>query len=345
MNTESVKDFAFSLNTGKPLFLHAVGYAHPKTKISNDFLIQLGTETTEEWIKDKLGIENRYSVLPVDYIKNTKNRNPAEALDNSSQTPTDLAVTAAKAAMEKAGITADKIGMVICDCCYPNSVAPVESQRIARELGIKAKAFDVLTACPAFALHVDFLMNFATEKLPEYVLAVTTSAFTQCVNYTDRTDPVIWGDGAAAAVFSPKRPGKLKVLGSFFDSDPTRHQAVVINRFSYFKQDGRAVRDFSVRQTVRILKDLQAQFDLDWSKDIFIGHQANATMLRQITANRGIPDSNHWHNAEGYGNQASAGAPIVLGMNWDKLQAGQKIVVAVLGAGLSWGAAVFEVQP
>jgi 3-oxoacyl-[acyl-carrier-protein] synthase-3 len=325
------------------LFLHSIGYAHPKNKITNSFLIELGAETTEEWIKDKLGIDSRFSVLPPSYIHKTKNIDPSEAIDISEQTPTELAVQAAISAIEKAGISKDEIGMVICDCCYPNHVAPVESQRIATALQIQATAYDVLTACPAFALHVDFLRKFKSEALPEYILAITTSAFTQCVDYKDRTDPAIWGDGAAAVIFSPRKAGKLKVLHSFFDSDPTRNQAVVINRFSYFKQDGRAVRDFSVRQTVRMLKDLEKRFNLDWNKDVFIGHQANATMLRQITGNREIPEANHWHNAEDFGNQASAGAPIVLGMNWDRLQSGQKVVVAVLGAGLSWGSVVFEV--
>lgn len=326
------------------LYLHSIGYAHPETVITNKFIIDLGADTSEQWITEKLGINSRRSVLPLSYIENSRNQTPSEALTVSESNPTILAVNAAKMALERAGLRADQIGLVICDCCYPNKTAPVESQRIAQELGIKCNAHDVLTACPAFALHVDYLMNFKTEELPEYILTITTAALTQTVDYKDRTDPVIWGDGAAAAIFSAKHTGKLKVIYSSFDSDPTRCQAVVVDRYRFFKQDGRAVRDFSVRQTVRMLKDLEERFKLDWSKDIFIGHQANATMLRQITANRLIPDSNHWHNAEEYGNQASAGAPIVLGMHWDQLVKGQKIVVAVLGAGLSWGTAVFEVN-
>ena len=325
------------------LYLHSIGYAHPNNIISNKFIIDLGAETTEQWIMDKLGIQTRRSVLPLSYIQGSKNQEPSKALEVSEMTPTDLAVDACKMALERAGVSADKVGLVICDCCFPNQVAPVESQRIAERLGIKPNAYDVLTACPAFSLHADYLMNFNASALPEYILAVTTSAFTQTVNYKDRTDPVIWGDGAAAALYSAQHPGRLKVIYTSFESDPTRNQAVVIDRYKYFKQDGRAVRDFSVRQTVRMLKELEGIYNLDWNKDVFIGHQANATMLRQITSNRNIPDSNHWHNAEEYGNQASAGAPIVLGMNWSKLVKGQKIVVAVLGAGLSWGSVVFEV--
>ena len=75
------------------------------------------------------------------------------------------------------------------------------------------------------------------------------------------------------------------------------------------------MRDFSVRQTVRLIKRLEELHAIDWTKDIFIGHQANATMLDQITNNRGIPASNHWHNAATMGNQAAAGAPSAIGMS------------------------------
>jgi 3-oxoacyl-[acyl-carrier-protein] synthase-3 len=118
----------------------------------------------------------------------------------------------------------------------------------------------------------------------------------------------------------------------------------VVDTYGFFRQDGRAVRDFSVRQTVRLIKALEGNFELDWSKDVFIGHQANATMLSQITNNRKIPDSNHWYNVDTIGNQAGAGAPATLSMHWDEVKVGQKVAVAVLGAGLSWGSVLLEGQ-
>jgi 3-oxoacyl-[acyl-carrier-protein] synthase-3 len=67
-------------------------------------------------------------------------------------------------------------------------------------------------------------------------------------------------------------------------------------------------------------------------------------MLEQITNNREIPASNHWHNVTYLGNQAGAGAPASLAMHWDKLTPGQHIVVAVVGAGLSWGSIVMRAR-
>jgi 3-oxoacyl-[acyl-carrier-protein] synthase-3 len=67
-------------------------------------------------------------------------------------------------------------------------------------------------------------------------------------------------------------------------------------------------------------------------------------MLEQVTNNRGIPDSNHWHNVTYLGNQAGAGSAATLCENWEKITAGQHIVVAVVGAGLSWGSMVLRAK-
>jgi 3-oxoacyl-[acyl-carrier-protein] synthase-3 len=319
-----------------------MGYNHPTTEIDNKFLEDLDVGTNAQWILEKIGIETRVTTLPLDYIRETRNQDPREAIAVASATPTDLGIRAATMALQNAGLKPEQIGMVICNCCTPSQTAPAEAQRIAKGLGIVAPAFDVFTACPAFALHIDFINNFKEERLPPYVLCVSTATLTQKVNYNDRSDGAIWGDGAAAWVVSTKHEGKLRVRESLFAADPTRCQSVVVDTYGHFHQDGRAVRDFSVRQTVRLIKRIEEHYQVDWNRDIFIGHQANATMLEQIRNNREIPQTNHWHNVTRIGNQAGAGAPATLAMHWDQIKPGQNIVVAVVGAGLSWGSVLLE---
>lgn len=321
-----------------------MGSCHPETIIDNQFLEDLNVGTTAQWILEKIGIVSRLSTLPLDYIRDTRNQDPREAMAVASMSPTDMGEKAARIAMAQAGIRPEQIGLVIANCCTPAQVAPSEAQRIAQRLDIRGMAYDVFTACPAFALHVDVLNSFRPEKLPEYVLCVSTGALTQNVNYNDRSDGAIWGDGAAAWVVSGRHEGPLRVIESFYAADPSRCQAVVVDRYGFFHQDGRAVRDFSVRQTVRLIKGVESRHEIDWSRDIFIGHQANKTMLDQITGNREIPAANHWHNVTTIGNQAGAGAPAVLAQHWDQIRPGQKIVVAVVGAGLSWGSILFEAR-
>jgi 3-oxoacyl-[acyl-carrier-protein] synthase-3 len=326
------------------LHILGMGTCHPTTSIDNHFLEALDIGTNAQWIEEKIGILERVTTLPVDYIKTTRNQDPRVAREVASMTATDLGVQAAQEALAKAGIRPQDVGMLIVNCCSPRQTAPSEAQRIAERLGISASAFDVYTACPAFALHIDFLRNYDDMALPEFVLCISTAVMTQHVNYNDRSDGAIWGDGAAAWVVSSKHQGRLEILDSTFTADPTRCEAVVVESYGFFHQDGRAVRDFSVRQTVRLVKALEEKYPLDWNRDIFIGHQANRTMLEQITNNREIPPSNHWHNVTYLGNQAGAGAPASLSAHWDKLTVGQHIAVAVVGAGLSWGSILMRVR-
>ncbi len=325
------------------LHIVGMGHAHPKTVISNKFLEDLGTGTTAAWIEEKIGILERLTSLPLDYIRDTKNSDPREAVKIASDSPTSLGVAACQMAMERAGIGPDQIGMIIANGCTPIQTTPGESQRIGRALGIKnVRAFDIFTACPVLALHLEYLNNTKEETLPDYILCVSTACLTHKVNYSDRTDGAIWGDGAAAYIVSPRKEGKLKVKYAMYAGDPSRCDAVVVDTFGYFHQDGRAVRNFSVLQTVKLIRQLESMFEIDWQKDSFIGHQANYTMLEQIVSNREIPAESHWHNVRHIGNQAGASAPAVISMHWDKIKPKQNVVVAVVGAGLSWGSALLE---
>lgn len=324
--------------------LHVLGMGdcHPTVAVDNKFLEDLDVGTSAQWIEEKIGILSRLTTLPLDYIKSTRNQDPRVALEVASMSPTDMGVAAAQKALKNSGVSVEQVGMIIVNSCTPHGTLSGEAVRIAQRLGAKALAFDVYTACPAFALHIDFLANFKESVLPEFVLCISTAALTQHVNYNDRSDGAIWGDGASAFVVSAVHKGKLEVVESTFTADPTRCEAVVVDTFGFFKQDGRAVRDFSVRQTVRLIKGIEERHQVDWNRDIFIGHQANRTMLEQITNNREIPPTNHWHNVTHCGNQAGAGASAVLCENWDNISSGQQIVVAVVGAGLSWGSILFK---
>ena len=321
-----------------------MGYYHPPGVITNTFLEELGIGSESEWIVSKIGIHERRTVLPLDYIKATKNKDPQQAIPLMEISTIGMGVKAAEMALARSGIKASAVGMVLLNTCTPTGFAPTEAALLTAELGIRVPAYDVMTACPAFALHIDFLNAYEPDALPDYILCVSTAALTPRVDYSNRSDSAIWGDGAAAWIVSPRHAGRLQVLDTSFDADPLRCDAVVVEAYGHFHQDGRAVRDFSVRQTVRMIKRLEAQYDIRWDRDSFIGHQANGTMLEQIRNNRKIPHENHWQNVAYIGNQAAAGAPIVLAQNWENIQDDQYVVVAVLGAGLSWGAVMLKAQ-
>lgn len=324
------------------MFIAGMGSYYPKNIITNRFLEELDIGSEAAWIEAKIGILERRTCLPIDYIKTTKNSNPREGEAVMEESAVDMAEKAAHQALERAGLPSSAIGMLILNSCTPFEMIPSTGLSLAERLGIEAPAFDVFSACPAFALHMKHLDRYESDALPDYVLCVSTAVLTQRVDYNNRSDSAIWGDGAAAWVVAVRGAGRLEMLHTSYTADPLRCQAVVVDRCGHFHQDGRAVRDFSVRQTVRLVKKLETNHELNWQRDIFIGHQANKTMLDQITNNRKIPESNHWHNVTYIGNQAGAGAPAVLAEHWDDILEGQNIVVAVVGAGLSWGSVLLR---
>jgi 3-oxoacyl-[acyl-carrier-protein] synthase III len=326
------------------MYILGMGKAHPSTVITNQFLADLDIGSDPEWIVSKIGIRERRSVLPLDYIKATKNSDPRAAEGLIEIDAVGLGVRSSEEALKNAGITADQIGMVLTNSCMPTQTVPPMGQVIANRLGVSpgAKVYDATSACPAFALHIDHLMNYEADKLPDYILCLASATLTQRVDYSNRSDSAIWGDGSAAFVVSPRHPGKLEILEACFEADPMRCEAVVVDTCGYFHQDGRAVRDFSVRQTVRLIKRLESEHLIDWSRDYFVGHQANATMLEQIRNNRNIPHEQHFSNVEYIGNQAGSGAGAVLAAHWKDIRPDRHVVVAVVGAGLSWGSVLMR---
>jgi 3-oxoacyl-[acyl-carrier-protein] synthase III len=324
------------------LSLIAMGSVSATTVINNHFLEGLETGTNAEWIEEKIGVIERVSTLPLEYIRTTRNREVRQSASLALESTSTLGVKAIHKALHNANLRIEDIGLIICNSCTPDTTAPSQAETLGALIGSTAVAFDLVSACPAFALHIHFLYSMKPERLPKYILCVCTATFTQTVNYDDRTDGAIWGDGATAYILSTEVEGLLTVLDTTFEADPSRCGAVVIEREGHFHQDGRAVRDFSVRQTVRMIKAFEEKHPLDWKRDVFIGHQANRTMLEQVVNNRKIPARNHWHNVTYLGNQGAAGAPGVLAENWENIVPGQHVVVAVVGAGLSWGSLLFK---
>src|SRR4051794_23764106 len=109
-----------------------MGYCHPETVIDNKFLEDLDVGTTAAWISEKIGIQTRLSTLPLEYIRDTRNQDPREAVKVASMTPTEMGAKAARMALEKAGLRPEDIGLVIANCCTPLETAPAEAQRLAK---------------------------------------------------------------------------------------------------------------------------------------------------------------------------------------------------------------------
>jgi len=326
------------------LYLHGMGHFHPENIITNRFLEEMDIGTNETWIMERVGIHTRRTVLPLDYIKETRNRDPREAFAAGLYNNAQTGAAAARMAIDRAGLKKEDIGLVISGSSAADNVSPAEASTVAAELGIDVPCFDMNSACTTFGMQVHFVSLMRPEALPPFILLVNPENLTRCVDYADRKSAVLFGDGSSAAIVSTTMPSRKFFTSCAYGTKPSDWNKVGIPRMGYFQQDGNAVQGFAIRKTTESIRMLQKAYSLNGNRFIFIGHQANLGMLQTVCERSQIKENNHWHNVEFFGNTGCSGAPAVLSQRWNDLRPGDRVAVAIVGAGLSWVHMVLQVE-
>ena len=326
------------------LYLHGMGHFHPENVITNQFLEDLDIGTNEDWIIERVGIHTRRTVLPLDYIRKTKNRVPKAAFEMSLYSNAQMAAAAARMAIDRAEIKAEDIGLVISGSSSTENSAPAEASLVAAELGIEVPCFDLNSACSSFGMQINFLSGMRPEALPPFILVVNPEGMTRHVDYSDRKCAVLFGDGSSAAIVSAAVPARAVFASCYYDTKPSEWEKVGISWNGYFHQDGNAVQGFAIRKTTESIRMLQKSYCLNGNRFIFVGHQANLGMLQTVCERSLIPEDNHWHNVEYFGNTGCSGAPSVLSQHWNELRPGDHVAVAIVGAGLSWVHMILKIE-
>jgi 3-oxoacyl-[acyl-carrier-protein] synthase III len=323
------------------LYLHGLGHFHPENELDNKFLESLDIGTDEEWIVSRVGIKNRRTVLPLDYIRQTKNKDLRAAQEARLYSNAETGKRAAELAIRRAGLSPSDIGMVIAGDCSPDTCIPAEASSIAKALGIEVPCFDLSSACSTFGAQIHFASHMGTA-LPEWVLLVVPENTTRVTDFSDRSSAILFGDATAAAVVSTKNPSKIRASFSMFGGAPSGADDVVIERTGHFHQNGSAVQKFAIKRMSELLGQIQARAGEERGRVIYVGHQANLTMLESVARRCEVPIERHHYNIDEFGNQAAAGAPVVMSQRWDDYRTGDRVACVVVGSGLSWSSVEFE---
>lgn len=329
------------------MYLHAVGAFHPESVLTNAFLEELGIDTSDAWIVDRVGIRTRHTVLPLDYIRETKNADLRAAAAAATVCNAEAGARAARVALARAGLGPGDVKLVVSGGCAPDECIPAEASRVAERLGVDAPAFDVQSACSSFCVQLAMLEGMRPERLPDFVLLVNPESLTRSVDYRDRAACVLFGDCATAAVVSPRVPGPWRVADTVLRGDPSGAGKISIGRFTHFQQQGADVQRFAIKRATELFLELRGRWlarhaGRTAAELAFIGHQANLRMLESVARRCEVPEGKHLQNVDRRGNVGASGAPSVLAERWEDPALGDAVALCVVGSGLTWAGALLE---
>ncbi|SMF33517.1 3-oxoacyl-ACP synthase III family protein [Pseudobacteriovorax antillogorgiicola] len=328
-------------------FIHGMGHYHPNTVLNNDFFDELDIGSDAQWVEDRTGIRSRRSVLTVsDLIAMKEQRTTLTELraQGRVQSIADIAELAWKNLQENTKHSFADPDLVICGTSVPDYAIPANACTISQRLGFPSASFDANSACSSFVVNMHLARGLVHSGLNQKIAIFNPERYSLRIDFRDKNSCVLFGDGSACSYLSHEpKPGSLKVVDTFIASDPEGYELVQIPDDGYFSQNGRAVQKFAITRTIEATRAIMDRNQLG-PDDIhyFAGHQANLRMITSATERLGFDPDKHIFNVDEYGNQGAAGAPAVLSMNWNRFKTGDRIIVTVVGSGLTWGAALLE---
>ena len=326
---------------GRPTTIRSLAIYVPPRVLTNADLEKM-VNTTDEWIMQRVGIRERHIADP-------------------GVATSDLGTKAAELALERAGITADQIGIVIVGTVTPDMMFPCTACLIQNKIGARnAWGFDISAACSAFTYSITVASQFVASGAHDHVLVVGADVMSSIIDYQDRSTCVLFGDGAGAVVVAPAVDGQGAILDYEHEIDgsgggalympgggsrkPPSHETVD-GRMHYVKQDGRAVFRFAVRKTEEIARRVLDRNGLQPSDlDLFVSHQANRRIIEAATANLEVDPGKVIINIEHYGNTTAATIPLALNdaVCTGRLKKGDLVLLASVGAGFTVGAVLLR---
>ncbi len=324
--------------------IEALGVYVPQSIITNDDLAKV-VDTSDEWITTRTGIKQRHI---------TKN---------------ELAYTLGAKACEKAfaqtSLTPDDIDFVIVTSITHDFYTPSLSCMIANEVGIKsAPCMDLNCACTGFIYALDVAQKYLRDGDAKHVLIVSAENLTKITDFTDRSSCVLFGDGAAACIVSNSNSKYTAYLAS----DPTGGKHLFAKnsankspfskdsmdwREDYYKDakdgvlkmDGQEVYKFATSAMPEAVNKVLQKANMSTEDvDMVIPHQANIRIVQTAVKKLKMKHDKFYVNIQNYGNTSSASIPIALeeAIANEKIKRGDKVCLVGFGAGLTYGAIIFE---
>ena len=314
----------------------SLGHYVPETVLTNQDLEKI-VDTSDEWIKTRTGISERRILT-------------------NGQPMSFMAVESVKMLLERRGISADEIDLILVGTVTPDMLFPSTACIIQEKIKAgKAWGFDVLAACSGFIFTLMTGVQFIERGSCRKVIVIGADKMSAITNFKDRNTCVLFGDGAGCVLLEPSEDAEYGIIDSIMKVDgaggkylhmlgggslnPPSHETIA-NDWHYVYQEGKFVFKDAVKGMADVSVEIMERNGLK-SEDIsyLVPHQANMRILTACAERMGLPVEKVMINIHKYGNTTAATIPLCLSEYWQegKIKKGDYLILSSFGAGYTWG--------
>lgn len=313
--------------------------SHLPEKVLTNADLEKMVETSDEWIRDRTGIGER-------------------RIAAQGETTVDLAVPAARRAMQAAGVEPDEVDLIVFGTTTPDQVFPNCGALLQDRLGIRnCPAFSVEAACSSFIFALSVADKFVKLGEARCALVIGAETLSRIVDWSDRSTAILFGDGAGAVVLKPA--DESGIISTHLHTDgfykdllycpvgPSKgfHPDEQGRIPAYIHMAGNEVFKIAVKSLGAIVDETLAANGLDKSAiDWLIPHQANIRIIQATAKKLDMPMDKVIVTVEQHGNTSAASVPMALdaGVRDGRVKRGDLLLLEAFGGGLTWGSALIR---
>ena len=319
--------------------VRGTGSCVPSRVVPNDEFTET-LDTSDEWIRSRTGIRERRFAGVAD-------------------TSATLGTEAARRALDAAGVTPVKVDLIVCATITPDLMCPSAACLIQSALGCRQiPAFDVSAACSGFVYALSVGEQFIRTGSARTVLVVGAEVLSRAIDFSDRNNCILFGDGAGAVVLGPAADRGVGIHNIRLFSDGARQELIqvpsmvtpnpppgagTLPQLRYLRMHGREVFKFAVYQLIELIEEAQRDcVELGKELSMLIPHQANLRIIDAATEALGLAPDRVMINIDKYGNTSAASVPLALdeAVRAGRAKPGDTVLLVAFGGGLTWSSAL-----
>jgi 3-oxoacyl-[acyl-carrier-protein] synthase-3 len=307
----------------------------PAKTLTNTDMEKL-VETTDEWIVQRTGIRERHIAA-------------------DGENTSDLGLIAAQRALERAGMTASDIDLIVLATSTPDQTFPATAVRVQQALGVTGAAFDVQAVCSGFVYALAIADNFLRVGQAKRALVIGAETFSRILDWEDRGTCVLFGDGAGAMVLeavTEAEAGGRGIISTHLHSDGRFQDILYVDggpsstgTVGKLRMNGKEVFKQAVQLLAEVVVETLAANNLNSSDiDWLVPHQANQRIIDSTARKLGMSTDRVVSTIARHGNTSAASIPLALAeaAGDGRIKPGDLVLTEAMGGGLTWGAALIR---